>query len=149
MKIRNIMTTDVTSITPDTTYAEAAKLMHEHTIASIPVTDKTGTLVGILSEKDLFIELYPKYDEFYENTHLARRQEEMEDKVNDLRVKPISNYMTKKVLTIGSDDPIMKAGGIMLARHIHRLPVVDERKFIGIVSREDVFSAVLKFHLGF
>jgi CBS domain-containing protein len=48
-----------------------------------------------------------------------------------------------------SDEPIMKAGGHMLARHLHRIPIVDNGKLVGIISREEVFSAILKKHLGF
>ena len=123
MKINDVMTTDIVSITPETTYAEAAKIMHKHTLSSVPVTNENGDLVGILSEKDLFRVLYPTYEEFYRTPHEVSHHEEFEDNINYIRSKPISTYMTKEVITISPDEPIMKAGALMLAHHIHRLPV--------------------------
>jgi len=150
MKIRDVMTTEVVSVTLDTSYADAAKFMHSHTLATVPIMGTDGSLVGILSEKDLFRALYPKYDEFYETSgETAINEEQYEDRIDELRAQPVSNFMTKNVLTISSLDPIMKAGGLMLARHIHLLPVVDDGKLVGIVSRENVFSAILKSRLGF
>ena len=149
MKIRDVMTTPVVSVTPDTYYADAARLMHEHALASLVVLDKMGSLVGILSEKDLFRALYPKYREFYRTPHAVFDEEQYEATVEDLREKPVRTFMTTEILSIGPDEPIMKAGGLMLAHHIHLLPVLDDEKFLGVVSRENVFGAVLKSHLGF
>jgi len=143
------MITKIVSITPETTYAEAAKIMHKYTLSSVPVIDENGDLVGILSEKDLFHVLYPTYEEFYKTPHEVSHHEEFENNINYVRSKPISDYMTKEIISIGSDEPIMKAGALMLAHHVHRLPVIDKEKFVGMISREDVFSAVLKFQLGF
>lgn len=149
MKIKEVMSSNIFGVTPETTYADAAKLMHTHERASLPVLNDFGSLIGIVSEKDLFRALYPKYSEFYRTPSTVIDEEQYEDAIEDLRSQPIRDFMTKEVLTVSSHEPIMKAGSLMLSHHIHHLPVVDDGKFIGIVSREDVFSAVLKSHLGF
>ena len=59
----------------------------------------------------------------------------------------IEKYMSEQVVTIDIDAPILRAGGLMLARGLHRLPVMENGKMVGIVSREDIYSAVLKKHL--
>ena len=140
---------EVISVTPETTYAEAAKIMHDQLLASVPVRAEDGTLVGILSEKDLFRAMYPEYAEYYENPQAVTDEEEFENKIKELRNQPVSTFMTKDVLTVDSHEPIMKAGSLMLTCHFHHLPVVDGGKFVGMVSREKVFTSILKAHLGF
>jgi len=148
MKIRDIFKKEVLSVTPNTTYAEVAKLLHKHKVGSVAVCDTEGKLVGIVSEKDLYRALFPEYGEYHEYPQSFVDSEKMENAIDDLRNTPIEKYMKKHVLSIRSDEPIMKAGGLMLAHHIHRLPIIDDGKLIGMISREDVFSAILKAHLG-
>jgi CBS domain-containing protein len=147
MKIRDVMTTEVVSVTPRTTYVDAAKLMHEHSLVSLPVCDREGNLIGILSEKDLFKAMYPEYSEYNESPESFADEEYIEDRVDELRSVPIDNFMERRVLSIDESDPILKAGGLMLARHVHRLPVTREGKLIGMVSREQVFSAIIQHRL--
>lgn len=147
MKIRDIMCKEVIAVRPETTYEEAGRLMVEHNISGLPVTDTNGGLVGLISEKDLFKAFYPGEAEFavamdqsYED-HEAR-----EVNVSDMREHPVSRFMTKRVLTLTPDTPVLKAGGIMLAHHVHRMPVIDDGKLVGIVSREDIYGAILRKH---
>jgi len=149
MRIKDIMAHEVVTVTPKTSYADAARLMHEQSLPSLPVCDDSGALVGILSEKDLFRAMFPGYIEFNATPAAFVNEESFEDRIDELRSVPVLSFMEHRVHTIGKDEPIMKAGGLMLAKHIHRLPVVEDGKLVGMVSREDVFSAILKTHLGF
>ena len=53
MKAKDVMTTEVLTVTPDTTVEEIAKLMLEHRISGVPVADEQGAVLGIVSEGDL------------------------------------------------------------------------------------------------
>ncbi len=143
------MTTDVVSVAPNTTYAEAAKRMHDNKLASLPVVDTSGALVGMLSEKDLFRAMYPAYSEYYERPESVVDEEAFENTVDELRDEPVRKYMTQYVLSVSPDEPIMKVGSLMLTSHVHHVPVVESGKLVGVISRENVFSAILKSHLGF
>jgi acetoin utilization protein AcuB len=55
--------------------------------------------------------------------------------------------MIKQVISVTPDTPILKAGGVMLAHGVHRLPVVENGRMVGIVTRDDVYTAVLVQHL--
>ncbi|MEY4731330.1 MAG: hypothetical protein RL681_276 [Candidatus Parcubacteria bacterium] len=147
MKIRDVMESKVIAVRPDTTYEEAGRLMIEHDVSGLPVTDAEGRLVGLISEKDLFKALYPGEAEFAVALDESYQDQEMQEaNVNDMRKHLVSRYMTKRVLTLAPDTPVLKAGGIMLAHHVHRIPVVDNGKLVGIVSREDIYGAILKKH---
>ncbi len=149
MKVKDVMSKDVDYLSPDTTYEEAAKTMHERSLSSMAVCDRQGKLIGILSEKDLFRAMFPDYSEFYSAPESLTDEEEIEERVNGLRARPITEYMTRQVLAVEPSAALMKAGGLMLSHHVHHLPVIEDGKLIGHISREDVFSAILKHKLGF
>jgi len=149
MKVKNVMSKNVLCVNPETTYEESAKLMYENNFSGLPVIDNKGNLVGIISEKDLFRAMYPNYEDFIANPEEYFNHEEQEKRILEIKNNPIKMYMSKKVIFISPETSLMAAGGIMLARHIHRLPVLENGKLVGIVSREDIYKAILKHYLGF
>lgn len=141
------MAVNVITVPPHSSYEEVAKLLHAQRISGVPVVDDTGRLVGAVSEKDLFRVLFPFYRSFYENPESYTNLEAREHKIDEIRRYPVSRFMTVDITSIDPDAPIMRAGAIMLARHIHRLPVVDGGKLVGIVSRGNIYREILKQHL--
>src|SRR5680860_620292 len=144
MKIKNIISSKVITINQNATYKEAAFILYQNKISGAPVVDDGGNLVGMLSEKDLFKCLYP-----YEKSYSAHPDqyldfENRENKTNEIENHKVNTFMTKEVITISGDTPVLKAGGLMLAKGIHRLPVMEDNKLIGIVSRDDIFGRVFK-----
>lgn len=149
MKVRDVMRTDLVLIKKDATYKEVAKTLYDHKISGAPVVDDNGKLVGIISEKDLFKVLYPYYKTFYATPQAYADLENRENKAQEVQDHPIGDYMSKEVVIISPDEPIMSAGATMLARHMHRLPVVEDGKLIGMVSRKSIYRAILQQKLGF
>lgn len=147
MRVGDVMIKKVITVPSGSTYAEAAKILYKSGISGAPVVDNKNNLVGIVSEKDLFKVLFPFYDSFYKHPESYTDFEERENKIDEIKDKKIANFITMKVTSVKSDDLVMKAGGLMLAHSYHRLPVVEEGKLIGIVTREEIFEAVLKKHL--
>ncbi len=142
------METEVVSVRPETKYEEAAKIMVSRNFSGLPVTNDRGKLVGMISEKDLFRAMFPDYESFSAEPHAYQDREALEDRIEDIRNNPVEMYMSCRVLTVQPETPVLKAAGIMLAHGVHRLPVVENEKLVGIVTREDIYSAILKRHLG-
>jgi CBS domain-containing protein len=147
MKVGEVMQTKVLTVTPQTSYEETAFLLHKHRINGVPVVEKDGRLVGMISEKDLFKALYPHYENFARFPDFYANSENQEAEIKALRLTPISEYMVTHVFTVTPDTPILKAGGLMLAHKLHRLPVIDRGKLVGIITRDNVYCAVLVHHL--
>jgi len=147
MRVKDIMTKNVLYVYPETTYEETAKLIYKNNISGLPVIDNKENLVGIISEKDLFRAMYPNYEDFIANPEEYFNHEEQEQKILEIKNNPISMYMSKKVISISPETSLMAAGGIMLAHHLHRLPVLENEKLIGIVSRKDIYKSILKHYL--
>jgi CBS domain-containing protein len=148
MRVRDVMITPVITVTPTTTYEETARLLHRHDVSGLPVVSENGKLVGVVSEKDLFRAMYPLYEEYILEPHAYYDQELQEEEIETIRKQPVEKYMSKQVVTIAPDVCILHAGGLMLARGLHRLPVVENGKLVGIVTREDIYGTILKKHLG-
>ncbi len=150
MIVKNIMKRDVFTIPHTATYYQAAKILHEHNITGAPIVDDDNTLIGMITEKDLFKVLYPFYKSYYENPELYSDAFDRESKASEIRDNKIEQFFSREINTVTPDTPIMKAGAILIAKGIHRMPVVDAKgKIVGIISRGDIFGEVLKMNFGF
>ncbi len=149
MKVREVMIAPVVTVSPKTSYEETAALLHKHKISGMPVVDDAGNLIGIVSEKDLFRAMFPSYENYAREPYVYHDPELQEDEIEEIRAQPIEKYMNRRVVTIDADACILSAGGLMLGRGLHRLPVVENKKLIGIITRRDIYGTIFKKHLGF
>ena len=159
MKVHEIMKTKVVTIPESATYQEAAHILHSHTVSGAPVVSDDNKLVGVLSEKDLFRVLYPFYSSYHEHPEMYTDHEAREYKIDEVKHKGIEDFISQEVHTAEPHMPVMKVGGLLLAKGIHRMPVVEtdsaadsdhepHGKLIGIVSRRDIYTRVVADHLG-
>ncbi len=148
MKVRDIMSKKVTTVPQSATLLDAAKILSEHNISGAPVVTGDGTLVGVISEKDLFKALYPSHAEFYDSPGVWIDLDQLEEKTAESADKPVADMMTKEVVTVNPDASLMQVGSIMLVRGIHRVIVVGQKNGIeGIVTRKDIYQNILKKRL--
>jgi len=146
MKVRDIMDADAVAIPVGTPYEEVARTLYREDMSGAPVVDANGLLIGTVSEKDLFRILYPFYRSYYEQPESYADLEHRENKIDDIRHHRVEVFMTKDVITVDPEAPVMRAGAIMLARNINRIPVIENGKLVGMVSRCDIFRTILKNH---
>ncbi|MCX6740019.1 MAG: CBS domain-containing protein [Candidatus Parcubacteria bacterium] len=145
MIVKNIMKKDVITIPHTATYYEVAKILHDRQISGAPIVDDDNKLIGMITEKDLFKVLYPFYKSYYENPELYGDAEARESKASEIKDDKIEKFFSREIVTVSPDTLIMKAGALLVAKGIHRMPVVDEKgKIVGIISRGDIFGEVLK-----
>lgn len=147
MRVKDILDPRVITVRRDTTYEEAAKILRDNEITGAPVVDNDGKLVGIITEKDIFKVLFPYYQSYYEHPEYYVDWEGREQKAKDIRTMKVEVFMSKGVSTVSPEDPIMRAGAIMLARRIGHLPVVENGQLVGVVSGTKIFRFVLKNQL--
>jgi len=144
MKVREAMVKKVKTIKSGQTLEQAAKILIEKNISGAPVVNKEGKLVGMVSEKDLFKTLYPDMQDVLRHIKLWLSKEKIKYRVAAKKKILVDSFMTKKVIAVNEDEPILKVGSLMLAEKIHRLPVLRKNKLVGIVSRRDIFRKLLK-----
>jgi CBS domain-containing protein len=147
LKVKDIMTKEVKTVSPETEITKAAKLLLSERINGVPVVNKTGELVGILCQSDLIAQqksipipsLFTLLDGYIPLTLLNRLDREVEKMV----ATKVENAMTPDPITVNSDNDIEKVAGLMVEKNYHTLPVVDDGKLVGIVGKEDVLRTLL------
>ncbi len=137
------------SVRRDMTYEEAARILYSNDISGAPVVDEAGKVVGVLSEEDLFRIVYPFYHSYYDHPEMYVDYEEREKKMQEIRNHKVEIFMSKHVVGVDPETPVLQAGAVMLARDIMRLPVIEDGKLVGIINRKKIYHAVLKNNFDF
>ena len=134
MLVKNRMTTPAVVVYADTPFQEALKLMRDQKFRRLPVVDRDGMLVGIVSERDLL----------HASPSPATSLSVWE--VNYLLWKlKVADIMTHHVLTIDPESPLEDAASLMVSRKIGGLPVVDNRNHVlGVITETDIFRAFVE-----
>ena len=133
MLIRERMTHNPITVREDTSLDDALKIMRGNKVRRLPVLDKKGKLVGIVSEKDLL------YASPSPATSLSVW--EIHSLIAKIKVREL---MTKKVITVCEDCPIEEAARIMVDNKIGGLPVVRGDTLVGIITETDLFKVFLE-----
>ena len=129
MLVGDWMSTEVATVTEDVSMIKAGRIMRDKKIRRLPVVDKDGRLVGIVSERDLKAASPSSATslDMYEMTYL----------LSELKIKGI---MTREPVYIRATDTVERAALIMRDRKFGSLPVVDEtEKVVGIITDTDIF----------
>ncbi|WP_322102550.1 CBS domain-containing protein [Paraburkholderia sp. J41] len=144
MQASDIMTTDVVSVRPDTSVFEAATLLAEQHISGVPVIDDHGNVVGILTEGDLLhrVEMgtgKPQRSWLGEFLHSTRKLAGEYLKEHAVRVADI---MTENVVSVAPSADLSEIADVLERHHIKRVPVLENGKLVGIVSRSNLIRAL-------
>ncbi|HET9122053.1 MAG TPA: CBS domain-containing protein [Acidiferrobacteraceae bacterium] len=144
MRVRDIMSTNVKTVQPGSRVREVALAMCLHRISGMPVIDEQRHIVGIVSEKDILLAVYPKVDDFMQSP-APPSLEDMESEYRDVLHLQVADVMKRKVFTVGPDEPILRAASAMFVHRIRRIPVANpEHELLGILSLGDVHKAVFR-----
>ena len=147
LKVKDIMTKEVISVSPETEIVNAAKILLENRINGMPVIDAFGRLIGIICQSDLVNQqlsipipsVFTLLEGFIPLTSIKRLDKEME-KIAALTVK---EAMTLEPVTVSPETDIEEVAKLMVDKKYHTLPVVDGGKVVGIVGKEDVLKTLL------
>lgn len=110
MHARDIMTHETITITPDASVREAARRLAGYSISGMPVVDREGRMVGIITEADL----------------ISKEGE------------TVADLMTQRVVSVGERTPVDEIARILTVNRFKRVPVLRDGRLVGIVSRADI-----------
>ena len=149
MRVADVMKTGVPTLSPNMTWKEAAKFLFANNCSALPVVDAQGTLVGILSEKDLFRGLFPKYNDWIRNPEAYLDFEKREQEtVSETGGRTVREVMGTKLITAKPQTPLLKIGALMVARGVHQVPVVEKGHVVGMVQRGKIYTTLLRQYFG-
>jgi len=138
MLVQSRMSAPAVTITPDTVFREALKVMHYRRFRRLPVVDESGRLVGIVSERDLphVSSSYAPAISVWDLNHLLSSVE-------------IKQVMTTDVITTTPETPIEDAARLMAENKVGGLPVVNEHgHVVGVITETDIFKAFVEMFAG-
>lgn len=122
MIARDIMTRKVCTIHPGASAQEAAQLLDQMRISGLPVVDEDGKIIGIITEADIISKV-------------------------DREGLRVADIMSHEVTFVSEETSVSEIAMLLTDRKIKRVPVVNDGKLVGIVSRADIVHAVAQGHL--
>lgn len=142
MKVMDIMSTDVVTVSPATSLKDVARLLVQHRISGVPVVDEQGSVVGVVSELDL---LFKERGRVERGRILAWLLDDygMEGQAK-AEARTAQDAMTSPAVTTLPSTPVSVAATQMLEEHVKRLPVVAADRLVGIVTRADLVRAFVR-----
>ncbi len=144
---KDIMTSDLISVSPDTEIVHAARLLLEKGLNGVPVVDKRGELVGIICQSDLIAQQkrlpIPSIFTLLNGFIPLASKKHFEKAVQKIAAVTVADAMTPNPITISTDTGIDEVAGLMVDKNFHTLPVVDQGKLVGVVGKEDVLRTLI------
>ncbi len=133
MLVKDRMSHPVITITPQASLDDAASLMAAERISRLPVVDKRGKMVGIITEKQI-LRYSPSKATLLDAYEIQGAMSRI----------PVEKVMTREVITITADTPIEEAARIMADNEISGIPVLSEGSLVGMIAETDLFKAFLE-----
>jgi len=138
MKVCDLMTSEVVTVTPTTSLRDAAVLLTEKGISGMPVVNDANEVVGVLSEADIVVKAGGEVARNRLLGWLLEADFGLEDKI---RAETVGDAMTAPPVDISPKRPVHEAARLMVSENVNRLPVVERGKLVGIVTRADIVRA--------
>lgn len=146
LQARDIMTTEVITVSPQTSVLDLARLLAEHKINGVPVVADDGRLVGVVTQSDL-IDRAKKFELPHVITILdahffLERPSTFKKNLEKLLGNLVADIMTSPAVTIPPDLPLDEIATTMARRQVHTLPVVAGDELVGIIGKIDIIRAL-------
>jgi CBS domain-containing protein len=144
MNAADLMTSFVVTVRPDSTIEYAAQLMLQYRITGLPVTDSEGALLGIITESDLLRRAETGTEKRHARwVSLLTGPGRLAQEYVHTHGGKVGEVMTEHVFTVTPQTPVSEIVALMETKHVKRLPVVEQGRLVGIVSRADVMAALV------
>ena len=146
MKVKDLMTKNVISVKPDESLGDVVVKFMENKISGAPVLD-SEELVGVISKADILKQLSTAgsmHELLVAVSGLWEKNKKNNnmDYLKKVSERVVSDVMSRHVVTVDPESSIERAARLMVNRNINRLPVVENKKLLGIVARGDLVKAL-------
>lgn len=144
MKVRDIMTKDLTAVEKDVPVRELIFILNNAEMPNLPVVDEEGKLTGFISEKDLIRAALPGYFEMLHSTSFIPDMNQLSKKLNQIADEPIEKFVRTTVMSVTDEDDDLQAADLIIRKGVKNVPVVDaDGRLVGRVRRIDLLRHFL------
>ena len=144
-KARDFMTRDLTSVTEDAPLKEVAEILSLRSLSGMPVVNDHNEVTGFISEKDIITSIFPEEVKI-ENPDVIgfTNLQQIVKKLTLVGHPVVKDYMSKTVSCVKENTPAAEVAEIMLNKDLKRVPVVRDKRLVGIVDRASLSRIVLE-----
>jgi CBS domain-containing protein len=142
MLVKDIMSSSVRSVKPESKLVEVSSLMCLYRYSGLPVLEN-GRLVGIIAEKDVLHRLFPSLEDLMDGMATIDL-DKMLGQYKDVMSLKVRDVMTKNPITVSPDMHVLRAATVMVRHKFRRIPVARGDTLVGMLSLGDVHKAI--FH---
>ncbi|WP_353893056.1 CBS domain-containing protein [Proteinivorax hydrogeniformans] len=147
MKVAEVMNKDVVSINKNATVEEATKLMIEKSVGGLPVVDDENKVVGMITEKDLLLRhkefVPPPYVDILGAFVYLEDPTRANERLKKSLSASVEDVMSTPVFTVSPEDDTQLVLQFIVDHGYNRIPVEEEEKLVGIVSRGDILKGLV------
>ncbi|HEY5672865.1 MAG TPA: CBS domain-containing protein [Malonomonas sp.] len=143
---REIMTTEVVTVTTDTSLKDLARKFVETRYSNMPVVDADGKLVGVISETDLVEQQKPLHIPtvmaLFDGVFYLDSEKSFKEQVSRITATTVGELCSRKPVTCGPETTVREIAALMSKHKVHLLPVVENKEMIGVVARLDLIRTM-------
>ena len=143
----DIMETNIICINPDTDITRAVEVLLKNHINGVPVVDEGEELVGILCQSDLIFQQkevpIPPIFTILDGIIPLASSKKLDDEFQKISATKVSHAMVTQVTTVSPDTPVSEIATLMVEKHFHTIPVLDGKKLVGIIGKEDILKTLV------
>ncbi|MCL2761209.1 MAG: CBS domain-containing protein [Desulfuromonadales bacterium] len=146
LKVKDVMTKDVISVTKTTKLTELAKIFTDKKISGVPVLDDNGKLIGMVTETDLVDQdknlHIPTVVAIFDWVIYLESDKKFEQELNKMTGQTVADIYSDNPVTVTPETPVADVADIFSKRRFSAVPVVDGGSLVGIVSRIDLVRSM-------
>jgi CBS domain-containing protein len=144
-KVKDFITRDLTSVTEDTPLKEVAELLSLRAVNGIPVVNMKNEVTGWISERDLITSIFPERVKI-ENPDLIgfMNISQVVKKLTQVGQARVKDYMSKTFHPVKEDTPAPDVAELMLNKNLKRVPVLRNKRLVGVVDRASLAHILLE-----
>jgi CBS domain-containing protein len=146
MKVREIMSSPVVTVSPEATVGEVARTMTDRALSGLPVVDARGLMLGMVTQNDLVVKHahvhVPRYIGILGGV-LPIETGTTDEEMRRVLAVTARDLMTENVVTISPEAEVEDAASLMVERAANPIPVLVRRSLIGIISRTDIIRLLV------
>ncbi|HYF05330.1 MAG TPA: CBS domain-containing protein [Patescibacteria group bacterium] len=146
MKVKDLMTSKVVTVNPDTPISEVADILHKFHFTGVPVVDDNGVLLGVIMERDFITadsKIYlPTYIKMLKDIDVVNGDKRfMNEDANAIMKLKAKDVMNTYIVTVSEDATIEEAAELFATKRVNPIPVIDgSHHVVGVISRSDLIE---------
>ena len=148
MKAKDIMTTDVLTVSLNTSVKKLAKFFIDYDISGAPVVDEHEKIIGIVTESDLIFQKkklhLPTVLTLFEGVFFLENTKNTEKELKKIIGSTVEDIYSKDVITLEEETEVEEIATIMIEKKVHVLPVLKGEELVGIVGKADIVKGLAR-----